>query len=78
MARMQVVRQVCVSGEQRAILGALADGARADEIAALTNKARSTVEAHIRTLFLKFNARSRSHLVALAFRSGVLSLETNT
>ncbi len=75
MAGMQRGRRVAVSREQRVILEALADGARAQEIAQLTHKARSTVEGHIRTLFEKFDARSRPHLVAQAFRNGVF--ETN-
>jgi DNA-binding NarL/FixJ family response regulator len=74
MAGMQSPNGVRISHEQRVILEALSQGARGEEIAALTNKARSTVETHIRSLFQKFNARSRTHLVALAFRRGILSI----
>ena len=54
------------------ILHALADGAQSKEMARLINRSRGTVEFYIRSLFLKLNARSRPHLVAQAFRSGVL------
>lgn len=62
-----------VSEQELAILEALADGARSDEIARRTSKARTTVETHIRVLFEKLKARSRSHLVAQAFRGGILT-----
>jgi len=75
MARMQSICRVHVSREQRAILEALADGARAEEIAVLRKRSRSTIEAHVRTLFAKFNARSRAHLVAQAFRARVLRVD---
>lgn len=64
-----------VSSIERAILQALADGARSEEIARQTSCARTTVESHVRTLFLKLDARSRSHLVAQAFRNGIISPE---
>lgn len=66
---------VRVSSIERTILQALADGARSAEIAKLTRCAQTTVETHVRTLFLKLDARSRSHLVAQAFRNGIISLE---
>ena len=58
-----------------AILRALADGAQSKEMAALIQRSRGTVEFYIRSLFLKLNARSRAHLVAQAFRSGVLTID---
>jgi len=60
-----------------AILRALADGAQSKEMAALIQRSRGTVEFYIRSLFLKLNARSRPHLVAQAFRSGVLTVDRN-
>lgn len=56
------------------ILRALANGAQSKEMAGLIKRSRATVEFHIRSLFLKLNARSRPHLVAQAFRSGVLTV----
>jgi DNA-binding NarL/FixJ family response regulator len=58
-----------------AILRALADGAQSKEMAALIKRSRGTVEFYIRSLFLKLNARSRPHLVAQAFRNGLLTIE---
>jgi len=56
------------------ILRALADGAQSKEMAGLIKRSRGTVEFYVRSLFLKLNARSRPHLVAQAFRSGVLTV----
>jgi len=56
------------------ILRALANGAQSKEMASLIKRSRGTVEFYVRSLFLKLNARSRPHLVAQAFRSGVLTL----
>lgn len=60
---------------ERAILRALADGARSADIARKTNCACSTVETRIRILFEKLGARSRCHLVAAAFRAGILTID---
>ena len=73
MAGIRVNPTVRVSEQELAILAALADGARGDEIARRTCTARTTVETHIRILFEKLRARSRSHLVARAFRDGILT-----
>lgn len=56
------------------ILEALADGADGKELARVVDRSRGTVEANIRSLFRKLDARSRHHLVARAFRLGVLSI----
>lgn len=55
-----------------AILEALADGAQSKEMAAIIKRSRGTVEFYIRSLFLKLDARTRPHLVAQAFRRGLL------
>ena len=57
------------------ILRALADGANSKELARIIGRSRGTAEAEIRVLFRKLEARSRHHLVAQAFRLGVLSAE---
>ena len=56
------------------VLRALANGAQSKEIAEYINRSRGTVEFYIRGLFAKLNARSRPHLVAQAFRTGLLSV----
>lgn len=57
------------------VLQALADGAQSKEIATLIKRSRGTVEFYVRSLFLKLNARTRPHLVAQAFRCGLLCLQ---
>lgn len=61
-----------------AILEALADGAQSKEMAAAIQRSRGTVEFYIRSLFLKLNARSRPHLVAQAYRKGLLPVRAVT
>jgi DNA-binding CsgD family transcriptional regulator len=61
-----------LSDIELSILTALASGLGSKEIARYIRRKRPTVETYVRGLFLKFNARSRAHLVALALRSGVL------
>jgi DNA-binding CsgD family transcriptional regulator len=51
---------------EKAVLRCLADGMQSKEIAAHLDRKTATVEGYIRTLFVKMNARSRAHLVALA------------
>lgn len=62
-----------VTERERQILQGLADGANSKDLAQIIGRSRGTVEAEIRVLFTKFEARSRHHLVAQAFRFGVLS-----
>jgi DNA-binding NarL/FixJ family response regulator len=64
-----------LSQHELAILRALADGAQSKEMATVIKRSRGTVEFYIRALFLKLDARSRPHLVAQAFRRGVLSVD---
>ncbi len=59
-----------------AILEALAEGAQSKEMAAIIKRSRGTVEFYIRSLFLKLDARTRPHLVAQAFRKGLLFVST--
>lgn len=61
-----------LSSVEVAILRGLANGHQSKEIAADIDRKLPTVEFYIRNLFLKFDARSRAHLVALALCSGVL------
>jgi DNA-binding NarL/FixJ family response regulator len=54
------------------ILRGLANGMQSKEIAAAVNRRTATIELHVRTLFAKFNARSRAHLVARAICDGTI------
>lgn len=63
-----------LSAREVRILEALANGANSKEVARLLGQSKGTVEAEIRALFVKLGARSRHHLVARAFRLGLLPL----
>lgn len=62
------------SHRELAILRALANGTNSKELALIIGQSRATIEADIRVLFVKLQARSRHHLVAQAFRRGLLPL----
>ncbi len=68
------IRREPLGVHEQAILEALANGAQSKEMAAIINRSRGTVEFYIRMLFVKLEARSRPHLVAQAFRKGLLSV----
>ncbi len=70
-------RYVALSADEMTVLTGLADGAQSKEIAASMKRSRGTVEFYIRALFLKLEARSRPHLVAQAFRMGLLDQQHN-
>ena len=70
--QMQMRATPDVSGLERTVIIALADGLQSKEIAIVIKRSRPTVEGYIRLLYVKFNARSRAHLVACAFRCGLL------
>ena len=61
-----------LSNIEVSVLRGLANGYQSKEIAVDVGRKSPTVEAYIRNLFLKFDARSRAHLVALALCSGIL------
>lgn len=56
-----------------AILRGLADGLTSKEIAEALSRKKPTVESYIRTLYLKFDAKSRAQLVICAYRFGILT-----
>lgn len=58
---------------ERQILRCLANGLQSKEIAAAINRSVPTVEMNIRRLYVKLSAKSRAHLVALAFCASLLS-----
>ena len=55
------------------ILELIALGHSAKELAQLCGIMPRTVETHIDTMRLKLNARNRTHMVAIAINSGLLS-----
>jgi DNA-binding CsgD family transcriptional regulator len=57
--------------EQR-ILNGLANGLQSKELAILLDRRVPTIEMYIRRLYVKMSARSRAHLVALAFCAKLL------
>jgi DNA-binding CsgD family transcriptional regulator len=72
------IRRQPLSLHEQAILEALANGAQSKEMAVIIRRSRGTVEFYIRGLFIKLEARSRPHLVAQAFRRGLLSVDGKT
>lgn len=61
-----------ISTMEMAVLRGLANGLQSKEIAVALKRSKPTVELYVRTLYAKFNAKSRAHLVALALCAGVL------
>jgi DNA-binding NarL/FixJ family response regulator len=57
-----------------AILSDIADGYQSKEIAVRIARSKPTVESYVRLLCAKMGARSRPHLVACAYRRGLISL----
>lgn len=62
-----------LSSMELSIINALANGLQSKEIASDLDRSRATVEFYIRVLFIKLDARSRAHLVARAYETGLLS-----
>jgi two-component system invasion response regulator UvrY len=61
-----------LSTREREVLDLLAEGFNAETIGALLNIAPSTVRTHIRNAIGHMGARTRTHAVALALRTGEL------
>lgn len=64
-----------LSKAELSVLCSLANGLQSKEIAVAIGRSKPTVELHVRTLFTKFNAKSRAHLVALALCNGLIGLQ---
>ena len=64
-----------ITETERKVLEYLAAGFQSKEIAIAIGRSKSTVEAHIRTLYIKLDSRSRAQLIAEAMRSGLVSTE---
>lgn len=60
-----------LSTQQLRVLELVANGRPNAEIAGRLFITEDTVKAHIRRIFAKLGARSRSHAVAQAFRAGI-------
>jgi DNA-binding NarL/FixJ family response regulator len=60
---------------EMAILIALSHGLQSKEIAHELQRSVATIEAHIRLLCAKLNTRTRTHLVANAYRARILVAE---
>jgi DNA-binding CsgD family transcriptional regulator len=54
------------------IIRGLADGLQSKELASVIDRSVPTVEFTIRKLYMKLSAKSRAHLVAIAFRDKLL------
>lgn len=61
-----------LSPMELAVLRGLANGFQSKELAGHLKRSRPTIEAYVRSLFAKFNAKSRAHLVAIALCKGTL------
>lgn len=64
-----------LSAIEFAILKGLANGLQSKEIAAVVNRSTATIELHVRTLYARFDARSRAQLVAYALCRGAICPE---
>lgn len=60
---------------EASVLHGIATGKVSKEIAKETGRSKATVDAYARLLCAKFEARSRSHLAALAVANGLTSIE---
>lgn len=63
-----------LSPQELSLLKALAEGCQSKEIAVAMARSKPTVEAMVRVLYLKFNARTRAHLVAKAIAGGIIEI----
>ena len=61
-----------LSGLEMEIVRALARGLQSKEIASEVDRSRTTIEYHIRLLFVKMDATSRAQLVARGYELGLL------
>lgn len=62
-----------LTSREVAVLRGIADGVPFADIASQLSLSGSSIDGAVKSLRVKFGANDRAHLVALAFRSGVLS-----
>jgi NarL family two-component system response regulator YdfI len=63
-----------LSQQEVSVLQGLANGYQSKEIAQFVARSKPTVEATVRTLYAKLNARSRAQLVAKAIAFGIIDM----
>jgi NarL family two-component system response regulator YdfI len=76
LAEPKPVEAETLSKREREVLELLAQGAANKEIAAQLYIAERTVKAHVTSIFNKLGVNSRAEAVAVAMRSGLLSVES--
>jgi DNA-binding NarL/FixJ family response regulator len=64
---------ITLSGRQRQILELVAEGATDNEIAVQLHLSAKTISYYMEGIFVRLDARSRTHAVALALRQGILT-----
>lgn len=62
-----------LSAIELGVLIELANGRQSKEIAEILGRSTATIELHVQRLRARFNAQSRAHLIACAFRAGVIA-----
>jgi DNA-binding NarL/FixJ family response regulator len=67
-----------LSQQEVSVLQGLANGYQSKEIAHFVARSKPTVEATVRTLYAKLNARSRAQLVAKAIAFGIIDIPRQT
>jgi DNA-binding NarL/FixJ family response regulator len=73
MARLPSPVQVPLSRREYQVLQLIADGLENQAIAKVLYVSVETVRTHVKSILRKLSARDRTHAVAVAFRSGVLT-----
>lgn len=64
-----------LSVREQEIMGLLAEGLTGDEVAARLVLSTETVKTHVRNAITKLEAKNRVHAIAIALRSGQISLD---
>ena len=64
-----------LSVREHQVLGLLADGLTAEEVAQRLSVSGATVRTHVRNAVARMGARTRTHAVAMALRTGELSAD---
>jgi DNA-binding CsgD family transcriptional regulator len=73
---MQRMGMPTLTHKQQCVLEAIAEGHETMEISRRLGTTPVSVEGHIRAMFIKAGVRNRAALVAVAFRCGWLSVDS--
>lgn len=65
--------EVTLTGREAQVLELMADGLTNKEIAAKLNVTPETIKSHVRNLLSKYDVATRTALVSVAFRNGVVT-----